>query len=179
MQIQKSIMKVKRYLLQMIIKSIGLLLISVPYLTSAQNLAIAQTSPSQLLKEKLKQYQGQVVYIDFWASWCKPCRQSFPWMNKMKSQYQTQGLRIVTINLDKESELAAEFLELNPAEFEIIYDAKGEIASQFELKGMPMSFVFDRSGEVKAAHVGFNSKKQLEYEAKIIELLKQEVVKND
>lgn len=134
----------------------------------------ANQNPSQLLQEKLEQYRGNVIYVDFWASWCKPCIQSFPWMNQMKTRFESKGLKIVTVNLDKERQLAENFMRENPALFEVIYDSEGKIASKFDLIGMPMSFTFDRSGKVRGRHTGFNKKKQHEYEMQIIELLKRE-----
>lgn len=125
------------------------------------------------LKSQIKEHKGQVIYVDFWASWCKPCKKSFPWMNKMLSKYEDKGLKIITVNLDKEKNLADEFLAENPATFDIIFDPSGTIASEFKLKGMPMSFIIGRDGKTQSAHVGFNETKQVEYENEIIELLNQ------
>jgi thiol-disulfide isomerase/thioredoxin len=122
---------------------------------------------------KLNNARGKVVYLDFWASWCKPCRHSFPWMNQMKAQYEAQGLAIITVNLDKDKVLAEQFLKENPADFDIIYDPSGSIARQFKLKGMPMSFTFDRAGKPVKSHVGFNDEKKAQYEAELLELLQQ------
>ncbi|NVJ59017.1 MAG: TlpA family protein disulfide reductase [Gammaproteobacteria bacterium] len=123
------------------------------------------------LQQQLAEAKGQVVYVDFWASWCKPCRHSFPWMNEMKAKYQDQGLKVITINLDKEKQLAEKFLDENPAAFDVIYDPDGITAKQFQLKGMPMSFTIDRMGRPFNSHVGFNEKKQDEYEQELIQLL--------
>ncbi len=72
----------------------------------------AEVSANSVVKnfeQQLKTYQGQVVYIDFWASWCIPCRQSFPWMNAMQTKYQAQGFKVVTINLDSDKNNADDF----------------------------------------------------------------------
>ncbi|WMS86429.1 TlpA disulfide reductase family protein [Pleionea litopenaei] len=123
------------------------------------------------LKQRIQDAHGKVIYVDFWASWCKPCRHSFPWMNDMKRKYESHGLSIITVNLDKERHLAEGFLKENPAEFDIIYDENGDTARQFKLKGMPMSFVIDRSGKPVSSHVGFNEEKQKEYENELRKLL--------
>jgi thiol-disulfide isomerase/thioredoxin len=126
---------------------------------------------SQLLDEQLKTAKGKVVYIDFWASWCIPCRKSFPWLNDLKAKYQPQGLTILSINLDHSRALADEFLAQIPADFPVIYDPKGLIAKKYKLKGMPSSFIINRQGEIVSAHVGFNQQKKLSYEKEINALL--------
>ena len=73
----------------------------------------------------LGSYRGQVVWVDFWASWCTPCRRSFPWMNDMMARYSDQGFVIVGVNVDRERDLAEEFLAETPAGFPIVYDPEG------------------------------------------------------
>ena len=79
-------------------------------------------STTELLDQQLNNAKGKVVYVDFWASWCIPCRKSFPWMNNLAAQYQTQGLIILSINLDHSRVLADEFLAQIPANFPVIYE---------------------------------------------------------
>jgi thiol-disulfide isomerase/thioredoxin len=126
---------------------------------------------TEQLQDKINSAKGNVIYLDFWASWCKPCRHSFPWMNDMKAKYQSKGLTIITVNLDKERVLAEKYLQKNHANFSVMYDPEGKTAKQLKLKGMPMSFTFDRSGKPFKSHVGFNKAKQVEYEQEIIYLL--------
>lgn len=115
--------------------------------------------------------KGKVVYVDFWASWCGPCRQSFPWMNEMHKKYADQGLEIVAINLDQEPELAQQFIaDMTPA-FRIEYDPQGKLAEQFGVDTMPTSFVIDRSGKAQSRHKGFHDKKRAAYEQEIQTLL--------
>src|SRR6202451_759078 len=71
---------------------------------------------------------GRVVYLDFWASWCGPCRQSFPWMEIMKSTYEAQGLEIITVNLDKDRDEADKFLKQFHPTFAVRFDPNGELA---------------------------------------------------
>jgi len=115
----------------------------------------------------IQQYRGKIVYLDFWASWCVPCRKSFPWMNKIQSQYSHEDFVLITINLDKKRELAEEFLKLYPANFKVFYDPKGDIARKYQIKGMPSSIIFNRKGKPVAAHKGFFSKSIAQYEMEI------------
>ncbi|GAA0854824.1 TlpA disulfide reductase family protein [Aliiglaciecola litoralis] len=124
-------------------------------------------------KHSLADLQGQVVYLDFWASWCKPCRQSFPWMNRISTKYAEQGLVVLAINLDKESHLAKQFLAKYPAQFPIIYDPSGKIASQYRIPGMPTSYLIDKHGQLRIAHKGFHLQKAPDYEAEIVSLLNE------
>lgn len=129
--------------------------------------------PSKAGVVTLLDLRGRVVYLDFWASWCAPCRKSFPWMNEMAAKYGDQGLEIVSINLDKERALAEEFLRQVPAKFAVIYDPAGRLAEQYRLIGMPTSYLIDRRGEVRHHHVGFHTSKQGTYESEIQQLLRE------
>lgn len=138
----------------------------------------AQTAPDfpliqEKLPESLSSLKGTVVYIDFWASWCKPCRKSFPWMNDMQAKYANQGLQILAINLDQDSQLAEDFLSKIPANFPIIYDPQGKIAEQYKLVGMPSSYLIDVKGNIRKAHKGFFDKKRGAYEQELIALLNE------
>lgn len=119
----------------------------------------------------LNDYHGQVVLLDFWASWCVPCRRSFPWMNQMQQKYGGQGLVIIGVNMDANAEDAAAFLQEYPAQFTIISDPDGELARRFEVEAMPSSYVIGRDGVVVATHMGFQVKKSDEYEEQIRQVL--------
>jgi cytochrome c biogenesis protein CcmG/thiol:disulfide interchange protein DsbE len=116
-------------------------------------------------------YAGKVVVLDFWASWCVPCRRSFPWLNAMHEKYSDDGLVIIGVNLDMERADAERFLQEYPASFTILYDDKQELARQFEVVAMPSSYVIGRDGQVIARHMGFKVKQQDEYESIIVEAL--------
>lgn len=121
---------------------------------------------------ELSQFSDQLVYVDFWASWCGPCRKSFPWMNQMHQKYADQGLTIIAINLDTEPGLANGFLAETPAEFMIAYDPEMQVAGEFDILGMPSSYLFDQQGNLVAKHVGFYRENHAKYEAEIQRWLK-------
>ena len=120
----------------------------------------------------LTQYRGNVVVLDFWASWCTPCRQSFPWWNSMHAKYADEGLIIIGVNLDNEPDAALAFLEEFPASFKIYYDTDKELAREFGVQAMPSSYIIGRNGEIFSKHFGFKDKKQDEYEAVIVAALR-------
>lgn len=105
----------------------------------------------------LQDYRGKVVYLDFWASWCGPCRASFPFMNDLLDEY-GDDLAIVTINLDEDRDNADEFIAEFKPNFPIFFDSRGIVASQYGVSGMPNSFLFDRNGELILKHMGFTKK---------------------
>jgi thiol-disulfide isomerase/thioredoxin len=103
----------------------------------------------------LADFRGRVVYLDFWASWCGPCRQSFPWMETLQSTYQGRGLAIVAVNLDRDRADADKFLKQFHPTFEVRFDPKGELAELYKVQGMPSSVLIDRHGVMRFTHVGF------------------------
>lgn len=122
----------------------------------------------------LDAYRGKVVLLDFWASWCVPCRRSFPWMNEMQQKYGERGLVVVAVNLDNDSGDAADFLAEYPAGFRIAYDTGRSLARAYGVDAMPNAFVIDRLGRVLAQHRGFREKDLDDYETAIIEALDNE-----
>ncbi len=103
----------------------------------------------------LAQFKGQVVYLDFWASWCAPCRESFPWMNRLQGELGHDGLVVIAVNVDRERADAGRFLREHPAQFRIVYDPDGLLPEKFGVLGMPTSFLIDRNGHVQSRHEGF------------------------
>jgi thiol-disulfide isomerase/thioredoxin len=106
---------------------------------------------------KLSNTTGSLLYVDFWASWCGPCKQSFPWMNAMQDKYRAQGLKIIGINLDGKSDDAKRFLAQNPARFTVAFDPNGVTPRNYGIKGMPTSFLIGKDGKIISQHLGFNA----------------------
>jgi len=118
-------------------------------------------------------YEGKVVIVDFWASWCVPCRRSFPWLNTMHDRYGEDGLVIIGVNLDQERAAADEFLQEFPPRFSIHYDETKEMAKAYGVVAMPTSYLIGRDGEIRKTHYGFKVKKQNEYESAIVEAISE------
>ncbi|MDP2785483.1 MAG: TlpA disulfide reductase family protein [Sulfurimicrobium sp.] len=122
-------------------------------------------------KLNLSDFLGKVVYLDFWASWCGPCRASFKGLNEAHEKYAAKGLVVIAVNVDKDKELAAQFLKENPAKFRIGYDPEGGVAQAYQVKGMPSSYMIDRKGQLRATHVGYRAKDKSVLEEEIRSLL--------
>ncbi len=116
---------------------------SLPSLSSAQQMT------------NLSQYRGKVIYLDFWASWCAPCRTSFPLLETLYRQYKDQGFMIVAVNMDENPKAAHRFLKTYPASFDILRDAEGQWADRYGIETMPTSFIIDKKGVIRHIHNGF------------------------
>jgi thiol-disulfide isomerase/thioredoxin len=119
----------------------------------------------------LQPVEGRVVWVDFWASWCVPCRRSFPWLNSMHRKYGAEGLQIIAVNLDKDRALADAFLAEVPAQFALRFDPAGALAKQYGVQAMPSSFLIDADGNVLASHAGFRTAETVNYEKAIQDAL--------
>lgn len=122
---------------------------------------------------RLENLKGTVVYLDFWASWCKPCAKSFPWLHDIKQRYADRGFEVLAVNLDKDRELADKFLSKMDVNFIVAFDKDGKSAADYKLKGMPCSYLIGRDGKVYASHIGFREKDKDELELAIKQLLNQ------
>jgi len=122
-------------------------------------------------RHDLQQYHGKVVYVDFWASWCPPCAQSFPFMNQLHHQLADWGLRIVGINLDEKPDDAKDFLAKHPADFAVVFDTEGNCRQNFGVKAMPSSYLVDRQGNIRHVHLGFRPGEADQLRARVEQLL--------
>jgi cytochrome c biogenesis protein CcmG, thiol:disulfide interchange protein DsbE len=116
---------------------------------------------------RLSDYKGKTLYLDFWASWCVPCRHSFPWMNEMLARYQGNGLHILGINVDRRQSDARTFLQRTPARFELAFDEEGRVPKTYGVKAMPSSVLIGADGKVAATHRGFSDEERPELERTI------------
>jgi cytochrome c biogenesis protein CcmG/thiol:disulfide interchange protein DsbE len=119
----------------------------------------------------LDKLRGKVVYVDFWASWCGPCRRSFPWMNEMQQKYGPRGFTVVAINVDKKRSDAERFLVQNPANFTVVYDEAGSTPAAYGVKGMPSSYLIDARGNVTFVERGFLDESKAELESRVAALV--------
>ena len=114
---------------------------------------------------------GKLVYVDFWASWCGPCKLSFPWLKTMHERYASKGLVIVAINLDKTRGEANRFLANFSTPFVVAFDPAGKTADAFHVEGMPSSFLVSPTGQIVFSHAGFDPKEAARIESVIKEAL--------
>ncbi|MBY0482920.1 TlpA disulfide reductase family protein [Nitrosomonas sp.] len=137
-----------------------------------------QISPSCVLTtldgspaHNLQELKGEVVYVDFWASWCPPCVKSFSFLNQLDHDLKDKGLHVIGVNLDEKIKDAQEFLAKYPANFSIVADSNKECAKVFEVMAMPTSYVIDRKGTIRHIHQGFRPGETEELRALITQLV--------
>jgi cytochrome c biogenesis protein CcmG/thiol:disulfide interchange protein DsbE len=128
---------------------------------------LASASTPALDPLDLAALHGKVVYIDFWASWCVPCRQSFPWMDGLGRELEREGLVIVAVNVDHERADAERFLRQFAPQFRIAYDPEGALAERYQVRGMPTSVLLDRAGRTVFVHQGFRDRERESLEKQI------------
>lgn len=130
-------------------------------------------APASATDLDLSAYKGKVVYLDFWASWCNPCRQSFPWMNEIQQRYGADGLVVLAVNVDHDRAAADDFLQSFAPGFKVLFDPHGTIARQYSLKDMPTSVLIGRDGRIHYVHNGFFPDQEEAYAGHIWALLNQ------
>ena len=122
---------------------------------------------------RLADLRGKVVYLDFWATWCPPCRRSFPWMNTLHERYHDQGLVIVAVSLDHSHKNMERFLGETRPRFIVAFDREGEVGDRYHVQAMPTSVIIDREGRIRRIHQGFRKKDTPELEREIEALLNE------
>ena len=105
---------------------------------------------------RLADYRGKVVYLDFWASWCGPCKLSLPWMEQLRKDFGQSGLEVIAVNVDEKPEDAAAFLSRFPVSYPVATDGGGAVATLYDVQDMPSSYLIDRRGVVRRVHGGFS-----------------------
>jgi len=114
---------------------------------------------------------GKVVIVDFWATWCEPCRQELPQLQKLHQKYGAQGLTIVGVSVDEKSDGLGDFLGKLGISFAVVHDPQHQVTGRFSPPRMPSSYVIDRGGVVRYVHAGFRASDVPELEKQVQELL--------
>ena len=105
----------------------------------------------------LASYRGKVIYLDFWASWCGPCAQALPALDKLRQEFGAADFQVVAVNVDREPKLAQAFLKKRPIGYPSAIDPKGALPARFGVATMPTSFLIDRNGVVRHVQRGFRN----------------------
>jgi peroxiredoxin len=117
----------------------------------------------------LADYRGKIVFVDFWASWCSPCRESLPMYDKLAADFGADNFAVIAVNLDETASDARKFIAQHPVRYTIVQNPQGDIPKMFGVAGMPSSYLIDRDGTIRQRHIGFDKKD--------IDMLRAEVTK--
>ena len=121
----------------------------------------------------LAQYKGQVVMLNFWASWCGPCRQEMPLLESIYKQYKKSGFTLIGVNVEPDSKAADKWLEQTPVTFPVIYDKESTVSKSYDVSGIPSTVIIDRKGNIRVLHRGYKPGDESEYLDSIRKLIRE------
>ncbi len=163
----------------MIVRSITLFLLFLYYSAgfAAQPGEFAPLCEAKIIRNNqtldLTSYKNHVLLIDFWATWCPPCKQSMPFLNTLRNEFQDRGFEIIAINVDEKTEQAKKFLENYPVDYVIASDTQGDCPRKYDVKAMPSSYFVDRQGKIRYVHLGFRRTDEAQIRERVMELLQE------
>lgn len=122
---------------------------------------------------KLSELRGQVVMINFWASWCGPCRQEMPILNQLYQRYEPMGFTLLGVNVEEDSGAANKVLREIPVDFPVLYDNKNQVSETYQVRAMPSTILIDRDGKVRYLHKGYKPGYEEDYQKQVRELIRE------
>ena len=138
-----------------------------------------QAAPDFALKSstgenlRLSEYRGDVVMVNFWATWCGPCRQEMPLLDELYNRYQRVGFNLLGVNIDDDSRRAMAMVEELGVNFPVLFDARKEVSELYEVEAMPVTVIIDRQGTVRYVHHGYKPGYEDKYLDQIRSLLRE------
>src|SRR6202166_4033745 len=121
----------------------------------------------------LSQYKGQVVMVNFWATWCGPCQQEMPLLDQMYKKYKPAGFTLIGVNVDKEAPAVKELLARKPVSFPVLLDPASQVSKAYHVDEMPSTVLIDRKGNVRFLHRGYRPGDENEYQDRIRQLIRE------
>jgi peroxiredoxin len=122
---------------------------------------------------RLSDYRGQVLLINFWASWCGPCRQEMPLLENLYKRYNKLGFTIMGVNVDTDSTTANNYLKDMSVTFPIVYDITNAVSKSFNVNAMPTTVIVDRNGNMRFLHQGYKPGYERDYKKEVVQLIKE------
>ena len=137
---------------------------------SAPDFALKSSTGENL---RLSEYRGDVVMINFWATWCGPCRQEMPLLDELYTRYERVGFNLLGVNIDDDSRRAMQMIEELGVNFPVLFDARKEVSKLYEVEAMPVTVLVDREGNVRHVHHGYKPGYEDKYLDQIRSLLRE------
>lgn len=122
---------------------------------------------------KLSEFRGDVVMINFWASWCAPCRKEMPLLEDLYKKYNDLGFELLAVNVEEDSSQADKLLDDVHVTFPVLFDAENKVAKLYKVVAMPSTVIVDRDGGMRYLHRGYLPGYEVEYEKQIKELIRE------
>ena len=121
----------------------------------------------------LSQFKGQVVMVNFWATWCGPCQQEMPLLDQMYKKYKPAGFTLIGVNVDKDSPPVKELMARKPVSFPVLLDPANQVSKAYHVDEMPSSVLIDRKGQIRYVHRGYRPGDENEYQDRIRQLIRE------
>ena len=159
--------------------TLGLLVTVFAATTLASSGLVGQVAPDFALKSstgenlRLSEYRGNVVMINFWATWCGPCRQEMPLLDELYTRYERVGFSLLGVNIDDDSRRAMQMIEDLGVSFPVLFDARKEVSKLYEVEAMPVTVLVDREGNVRYVHHGYKPGYEDKYLDQVRSLLRE------
>jgi len=122
---------------------------------------------------RLSDYRGQVLLVNFWASWCGPCRQEMPLLENLYKRYKKLGFTILGVNVDTDSTKANHYLRDMSVTFPIVYDNSNKVSKAYSVNAMPTTVIVDRNGKMRFLHQGYKPGYEGDYKKEVVQLIKE------
>jgi peroxiredoxin len=157
----------------------GLALSAVAAVGLASSGMTGQPAPDFALKSstgenlRLSEYRGDVVMINFWATWCGPCRQEMPLLDELYSRYERVGFNLLGVNIDDDSNRAMAMIQELGVNFPVLFDARKEVSKMYDVSAMPVTVIVDRQGTVRYVHHGYKPGYEEKYLDQVRSLLRE------
>lgn len=154
-------------------------LVCVMLTSSLQAVTLDKAAPDFTLRSlnqsnlKLSEQAGNVVLLNFWASWCAPCRQEMPLLNDLHNKYKALGFSVIGVNVEQETNLAKSFISSTPVDFPILFDDSNTASKLYDVSAMPTTVIIDRNGVVRHLHKGYQSGDEKLYQKIVKQLIRE------
>ena len=156
---------------------LGLILLTNSLFSSAT--PIEGTAPDFTLKSstgeniRLQEHRGEVVMLNFWASWCTSCRQEMPLLDALYKKYKKLGFTLMAVNVDEDPSLAIEYLKEVQVSFPILYDTTNKVSKSYKVEAMPTTVIIDRDGKMRFLHMGYQAGVEKNYQQEVKRLIRE------
>jgi len=162
--------RIVKYGLAALLLALGTAAVAATATGPAPDFALKSDSGSNL---RLSELRGEVVLINFWASWCGPCRQEMPVLSELHEQYRDMGFTVLGVNVEENSTDARKLLKSMPVSFPVLFDNDSTVSRQYDVVAMPSTVLVDRDGNVRYLHRGYNPGEEADYVEKVRSLIRE------
>ena len=165
--------------LRRVLAVLGALLLLLPLVGSSATRLVSQPAPDFALRSfggenfRLSEHLGEVVLINFWATWCGPCRQEMPLLDQIYAKYKLAGLVLFSVNIDEQQERAQEMARTLAVSYPVLFDARKEVSRSYDVGTMPLTVLVDREGVVRYVSEGYKPGYEQRYTERLRELLNE------